>query len=112
MTEPTVRNDYMLMYEIDDEVQRFEGETVIYKFVPGPPWEHFVHFNRLTDAARAYHLVMLHGATSARITHREFTTVSTEPEELNMAVVDQVLQEERAKTRLRKGPGGERLRLD
>lgn len=104
MTEPTttVRNDYLLVYEIDDEVERFANEKVMYKFTPGPPWEHFAHFDRMIDVARAYHAVMLSGATSARITHREITTVATEPEELDMAVVDQVLQEELAKARARR----------
>lgn len=106
VTEPTttVRNDYLLVYEIDDDTVRFDGEKVLYKLNPGPPWEHFVHFARLTDVARAYHAVMLEGATGAQITHREITTTTTEPEELDMAVVDQVLQEERAKAGLRRVP--------
>lgn len=104
VTEPTtsVRNDYLLVYEIDDDTERFANEKVIYKLTPGPPWQHFVHFDRITDVARAYHVVMLNGATDARIAHREITTTATAPTELDMAVVDQVLQEERAKARTRR----------
>jgi len=95
----SIRDDYLLEYESDDDKVRFEGEAVIYRLVEGPPWTHFVHFDSIVMVNRAYHLALADGAHSARVAHRQITTASTEPVELDMAVVGAELREQRMKRR-------------
>lgn len=98
-----VRNDYLLTFDIDDDRVRFEGEKVLYKVVEGPPWTHFVHFDSIIAADRAYHLVMANGAFNAKVAHRQITTSATDPIELDMAVVGAELREQMLKLRTRGG---------
>jgi hypothetical protein len=94
-----VRDDYLLTFDIDDDKVRFDGEKVLYKAVEGPPWTHFVHFDSLVAADRAYHLVMANGAFNAKVTRRQITTSATDPIELDMAVVGAELREQIMKRR-------------
>jgi hypothetical protein len=102
MTE-NIRNDYLLTFDTDDDEVRFEGEKVLYKFTPGPPWTHFVHFDSIIAADRAYHLIMANGAFNAKVTHRQITTSTTDPVELDMAVAGAELREEIMKLRALRG---------
>lgn len=95
----TDRDDYLLEYESDDDEVRFEGEKVLYKFVEGPPWTHFVHFDNIGMVNRAYLWALADGAHSARVTHRRITTESTELAELDMVAIGAEIREQRLKRR-------------
>lgn len=101
----SIRDDYLLEYESDDDQVRFEAEKVVYKFVEGPPWTHFVHFDNLAAAHHAYYLAMATGAFNAKVIHRRVTTSATDPVELDMAVVRAELREQRMKRRAQGGSG-------
>jgi hypothetical protein len=102
MTED-VRDDYLLTFDIDDDRVRFDGEKVLYKADEAPPWTHFVHFDSIIAADRAYHLIMANGAFNAKVTHRQITTSATDPVELDMAVVGAELREIMKQRALRGG---------